>query len=76
MRNRITYTNGLIILVTALLGWLVGYYVRWDKSNQRPYIEYRNGPRVTVETVGDETADAVKAEDLQDDESKPGSKSN
>ena len=76
MRNKITYTNGLIILATALLGWLIGYYVRWDKSKSRPYIENRKVAKVNVKTVQDETSKIPDDEGLQDDDSKSGSKSN
>ncbi|MBU1022771.1 hypothetical protein KKB99_00700 [bacterium] len=63
MRNRITYTNGLIILITALLGWLVGYFVRWDSETNRPYIEKRTSVRATVEEVDDSEVKGLNLED-------------
>lgn len=68
MKNRNIYSNSLIILAAVLFGWLFGYYVRWDPATKRPYIEYRNGLRATVEEVDDDTARNAQDKGLQDDE--------
>ena len=32
------YKSWLILAIIAIAGWLVGYFVRWDKTTNRPFV--------------------------------------
>ena len=50
------YKGWLLIGIAALLGWIVGYYVRWDRNTNRPYITHHqmrdSAQRTPSATIG------------------------
>jgi len=46
------YKSWLILAVIAIAGWLVGYFVRWDKTTNRPFVRRCDGSVKPGEPAG------------------------